>query len=102
MNNNFILHTIRQCSPEYWCISIFLLHFLYIISDLSKNLTVAAAYDRQTIPVSNVDPKISYDVCYGVTLANSRTVYSTVQTVSVRHSGNSTFPFLENMIYLNS
>lgn len=58
-------------------------------NDLSKNLTVAAAYDRQTIPVSNVDPKISYDVCYGVTLANSRTVYSTVQTVSVRHSGDS-------------
>lgn len=101
MNNNFILHTLDNAVLN-WCISIFLLHFLYIISDLSKNLTVAAAYDRQTIPVSNVDPKISYDVCYGVTLANSRTVYSTVQTVSVRHSGNSTFSFFENMIYLNS
>lgn len=101
MNNNFILHTIRQCSPE---LVYFYLSFTFPVHhpDLSKNLTVAAAYDRQTIPVSNVDPKISYDVCYGVTLANSRTVYSTVQTVSVRHSGNSTFSFFENMIYLNS
>lgn len=56
-------------------------------NDLSKNLTVAATYDRQTIPVSNVDPKISYDVCLGVILANNRTVYSTIQTVTVGLSG---------------
>lgn len=103
MNNTIsILHTIRDCSPEWvMCISIFVLHFLYIISDLSKNLTVAATYYRQTIPLSNVDPKISYDVCLGVILANNRTVYSTIQTVTVGLSGNSTFSFLENMIYLD-
>lgn len=71
------------------CISIFVLHFLYIISDLSKNLTIDATYDLQTISLSNVDPKISYDVCFGVALANNRTLYSTVKTVNVRHSGNS-------------
>lgn len=62
---------------------------------------MAATYDRQTLPVSNVDPKISYDVCLGVILANNITVYSTIQTVTVGLSGNSTFSFLENMIYLD-
>lgn len=60
---------------------------LYCPNDLSKNITVEATYDLQTIPLSDVDPKISYDVCLGVTLANKRTLYSTVQTVTVRHAG---------------